>query len=52
MLEERATKAYTDYHLESCIKKEALFDLKIQISKSVTPSDLKNVNDQLQEKLN
>ena len=28
VLEEKASKVYTDYHLDACIKKEALFDLK------------------------
>jgi hypothetical protein len=46
-LEEKATKVYTDYHLEAFIKKEALFDLKDQISKSVTKTDHTQVFDEL-----
>lgn len=51
-MEEKATKVYTDYHLESCIKKEAFFEIRNQISKSAAKSDLTQLNDQIQERLN
>ena len=47
VLDEKANKVYTDYHLEACIKKEALFDLKDQISKSVTKTQHTQVFDEL-----
>jgi hypothetical protein len=31
-LEDKASKAYTDYHIEMCVRKEALFEIKEQLN--------------------
>jgi hypothetical protein len=41
-IEEKAPKAYVDYHLSNCLQKEVLDEVKDQIKLCATTLDLKN----------
>jgi hypothetical protein len=39
LIEEKATKTYVDFKVDACIQKEALFEMKQQVSEMTSKTD-------------